>query len=165
MIYHIDDEKKKISRTRNDCLFDGLTDEALAELIRQVESEEMLHAPRQLKQNIFDSLRRERRAAKKRQTFAYRAKVLVAMAAALAALIFMPNDRAESVQRTSVRQEESGAVEELDEIARQRAQERDEDWARYLAERERGGMRGFFDDVNEKVTQFGAHLYSGFNKR
>lgn len=42
-----------------------MTDEALMELIRQVEEEEMLHAPRQLKDNIFTQLRQERRTAKK----------------------------------------------------------------------------------------------------
>lgn len=164
MIHKIEDEKKKINRQRNDGFSGGLTDEALMELIRQVEAEEMLHAPRQLKENIFDSLRRERHAAKKRQMFAYRAKVLVAMAAALAVLIFMPDDRAEDVQKTPVQQEESSAVKELDEMARQRAQQRDEDWERYLAERERGGVRGFFADVNEKVTQFGTDLYHNINK-
>ncbi len=132
------------------------------ELIRQVETEEMLHAPRQLKENIFNSLQRERRTAKKRQIFVYRAKVLVAMAAALTVLIFMPDDRAESVQKTPMRQEERGYLEEM---AQQRQEDREEDWEKYLAERERGGVRGFFDDVNERMTQFGAELYRNINRQ
>ena len=112
MIHNID-EKKRMNRQRNDGFSGGLTEEALMELIRQVETEEMLHAPRQLKENIFNSLQRERRTAKKRQIFVYRAKVLVAMAAALTVLIFMPDDRAESVQKTPMRQEERGYLEEM----------------------------------------------------
>lgn len=158
---YMDGEKNKMNRTRNG----GLSDEALMELIRQVETEEMLHAPKQLKENIFDRLRQERRIVKQRQTFAYRAKVFTAMAAALAMLIFMPNDSAESVQKTSVEQEESSFYHEFDKMASQRAKERDADWQRYLTERERGGMRGFFDDVNEKVTQFGTDLYHSINKK
>ena len=122
----------------------------------------MLHAPRQLKENIFNSLQRERRTAKKRQIFVYRAKVLVAMAAALTVLIFMPDDRAESVQKTPMRQEERGYLEEM---AQQRQEDREEDWEKYLAERERGGVRGFFDDVNERMTQFGAELYRNINRQ
>ena len=36
---------------------------------------------------------------------------------------------------------------------------------KYLAERERGGVRGFFDDVNERMTQFGAELYRNINRQ
>ena len=161
MIHNID-EKKRMNRQRNDGFSGGLTEEALMDLIRQVETEEMLHAPRQLKENIFNSLQRERRTAKKRQIFVYRAKVLVAMAAALTVLIFMPDDRAESVQKTPMRQEERGYLEEM---AQQRQEDREEDWEKYLAERERGGVRGFFDDVNERMTQFGAELYRNINRQ
>ena len=160
MIQNIEDEKKKMNRWRNDDFSGSMTEEALMELIRQVEAEEMLHAPKQLKGNIFAELQRERRAAKKRQVFAYRAKVLIAMAAALAVLIFMPNDRAESVQKVSVQQ---AGEESLEQIAQRRQQNRDEDWEKYLAERERGGVRGFFDDINETVTQFGTDLYNNIN--
>lgn len=162
MIRNIEDEKKKMSRRRNDDFSGGMTEEALMELIRQVEAEEMLHAPKQLKGNIFAELRRERRAAKKRQVFAYRAKVLVAMAAALAVLIFMPNDRAEIVQKVSVQQAEE---ESLGQMAQRRQQDRDDDWEKYLAQRERGGVRGFFDNINEKVTQFGTDLYNNINQQ
>lgn len=161
MIHNMEDEKKKMNLQRNDGFSGDLTDEALMELIRQVEAEEMIHAPRQLKANIFDSLQRKRRTAKKRQVFTYRVKVLAAMAAALTVLILMPDDRAENVQETFVQQEESGHLEEM---ALQRQKDRDEDWEKYLVQQERGGVRGFFNDVNEKVTQFGTDLYHSINK-
>lgn len=161
MIYNIDDEKSKVNRRRNDDFSGGMTDEALAELIRQVEAEEMLHAPRQLKENIFMQLHRERQNAKKRQVFTYRAKVLIAMAAALTVLIFMPNDRTESVQKTTVRQEQGGSLEE---IAKERQKNRDDEWERYLAGQARGGVRGFFDNINEKMTQFGTDLYQNISQ-
>lgn len=62
------------------------------------------------------------------------------MAAALTVLIFMPNDRAESVQKTHVQQEESGSLEE---IAQERQKNRDDEWEKYLAGQARGGVRGF----------------------
>lgn len=162
MIHNIEDEKKKMNRLRNDDFSEGMTEEALMVLIRQVEAEEMLHAPKQLKGNIFAELRRERRAAKKRQVFAYRAKVLVAMAAALAVLIFMPNDRAEIVQKVSVQQAEE---ESLEQIAQRRQQDRDNNWEKYQMARERGGVKAFFDDINEAVTQFGTDLYNNINQQ
>lgn len=162
MIYNMDDEKKKVNRRRNDDFSGGMTDEALMELIRQVEAEEMLRAPGHLKENIFIQLRQERQAAKKRQVFTYRAKVLAAMAAALTVLIFMPNDRAESVQKTPVQQEESGSLEE---IAKERQKSRDDEWEKYLAGQARGGVRGFLDNINEKVAQFGTDLYQNINQQ
>lgn len=163
MIHNIEDEKKKMNRRRNDDFSGSMTEEALMELIRQVEAEEMLHAPKQLKGNIFAELQRESLVAKKRQVFTYRAKVLVAMAAALAVLIFMPNDSAEEVQKIPVQQQTED--ESLEQMAQRRQQNRDEDWERYLAERERGGVRGFFDDINETVTQFGTDLYNNINQQ
>ena len=160
MIYNMDDEKKRVNRRRNDDFSGGMSDEALTELIRQVEAEEMLHAPGQLKENIFMQLRQERQAAKKRQVFIYRAKVLAAMAAALTVLIFMPDDRVESVQNAPVQQEESDSLEE---IAQKRQRSRDDEWEKYLAGQARGGVRGFFDNINEKLTQFGTDLYQNIN--
>lgn len=154
MIRSIEEEKKKMNRRRNDDFSGGMTEEALMELIRQVETEEMLHAPGNLKANVFEQLRRERHTAKKRQIFTYRAKVLTAMAAALAVLIFMPSDRAEKVSEVSVQQQT-----ELEQMAQRRQQSKDDDWEKYQATRERGGMRGFFHEINEAVTQFGASLY------
>ena len=160
MIYNMDDEKKRVNRRRNDDFSGGMSDEALTELIRQVEAEEMLHAPGQLKENIFMQLRQERQAAKKRQVFIYRAKVLAAMAAALTVLIFMPDYRVESVQKAPVQQEESDSLEE---IAQKRQRSRDDEWEKYLAGQARGGVRGFFDNINEKLTQFGTDLYQNIN--
>lgn len=163
MIYNIEDGKKKMNRRQNDDFSGGLTEEALMELISQVEAEEMLHAPKQLKGNIFDKLQRERRAMKKRQVFTYRAKVLAAMAAALAVLIFMPNDRAESVQKVYTPQQLE--EESLEQIVQRRQQDRDDDWEKYLAAREREGVKGFFDNINEAVTQFGTDLYHNINQQ
>ncbi|MBD5477375.1 MAG: hypothetical protein HDR17_15585 [Lachnospiraceae bacterium] len=162
MIHDIEDEKRKIRRNRGDDFSGGLSDEALAELIGQVEAEEMIHAPRQLKGNIFAQIRRERRAAKKRQVFAYRVKVLAAMAAALAVLFLMPNDLSESIDRAPV--EHRTENEDIEKMAAERQKDKEDNWEKYLAERERGGVRGFLDDMNERVTQFGTSLYENIGK-
>lgn len=158
MIRNIEDLKKNKLGQRHDGDFSGyLAEEELLELIGQVEAGEMLHAPRQLKGNVFAQIRHERREVKKRQVFIYRAKVFAAMAAALAVLIFMPDDRTESVLKAPVEQQ---AEDDLARRAQQRQKDIDSNWERYLEGRERGGMKGFFEDINEKVAQFGEGLHN-----
>lgn len=158
MIYNIKDLKKNKPGQRCDDDFSGyLTEEELLKLIEHVETEEMLHAPRQLKGNVFAQIQSEKRAMKNRKVFVYRAKVFAAMAAALAVLIFMPDDRIQIVPKTSVQQAED---ESLAQMALQRQQDIDSNWEKYVAGRERGGVRGFLEDINEKVTQVGTDLYN-----
>lgn len=159
MIYNIKDLKKNKPGQRRDDDFSGyLTEEDLLKLIEHVETEEMLRAPRQLKGNVFAQIQSEKRAMKNRKVFVYRAKVLAAMAAALAVLIFMPDDRAEIVLKPSVQQQAED--ESLAQMALRRQQDIDSNWEKYVAERERGGVRGFLEDINEKVTQIGTDLYN-----
>ena len=156
MIRNIEDKKKNL-RQRQDSGFSGyLSDEELYELIGHVEEKEMLHAPIHLKDNVMAQIRRERRSARKRQVFVYRAKVLVAMAAALAVLILMPYDRADVGDGLFIEQR---ADEVLEQRALERQRDIDADWERYLRERESGGMRGFFRGLNEKITELGTNLY------
>ena len=117
----------------------------------------MLHAPVHLKDNVMAQVRREKQNAKRRQIFSYRAKVLVAMAAALTILILMPDDGTESVMNTVMEQR---ADESLEQRAMRRQEDMNADWEKYLKERESGGMRGFFRNINEKVTEFGTSLYN-----
>lgn len=157
MIRNIEDEKKRITR-RHDSDFSGyLSEEELNELIGRVEEQEMLRAPAHLKDNVMAQIRRERRNAKQRQIFSYRAKVLVAMAAALTILILMPDDGMESMGNTVMQQQ---ADEFLEQMAMRRQEDMNADWEKYLRERESGGMRGFFSNINKKVTEFGTSLYN-----
>ena len=162
MIHNIDDEKKNIRRHQSDDFSGYLTEEELMKLIGHVEAKEMLHAPRQLKGNILAELRYERHAARKKQILVYRVKVLAAMAAALTVLILMPNDRAENIDKVHVQQQAD--IEDFEKMAGQRQQDIDDNWEKYLAERESGGVRGFFNGINDKVTQFGTDLYNNINQ-
>lgn len=156
MIRNIEDGKKNLKQ-RQDSNFSGyLSDEELYELIGHVEEREMLHAPAHLKGNVIAQIRRKKRNAGKRQIFVYRAKVLVAMAAALAVLILMPYDRADMGNGIFVEQREN---EVLEQMALERQRDIDAGWERYLRERESGGVRNFFRGINEKITEFGTSLY------
>ena len=150
-------EKKNLKQHYESGFSGYLSEEALTELIEQVESQEMLRAPVHLKSNVIGQIRRERRGAKKRQMFAYRAKVLVAMAAALTLLILMPDDRTESVGNTSIQQQTD---ESLEQMSIRRQEDIDANWEKYVAARQRGGVRGIFNSINEKVTEFGTSLYN-----
>ncbi len=97
MIYQIEDEKKKIRHRSSDDFSGGLSEEELLKLIEEVETGEMIHAPVHLKNNVLTQIRKERDGNRKRQLFVYRAKVLIAMAAALMVLILMPAGRMEDV--------------------------------------------------------------------
>ena len=152
MIRNIEEEKKNLKRHQGSSFSDYLSDEELYELIGHVEEKEMLHAPAHLKDNVMAQIRRKRRIAGKRQVFAYRAKVLVAMAAALAVLILMPDDAARSAGQMIAGQQMSSTLEQR---ALQRQRDIDADLERYPKERENGDVRGFFRGINEKITEFG----------
>ena len=127
-----------------------MTEKELSELIEQVESQEMLHAPVHLKHNVMEQIRQERRSLKSRQVFIYRVKVLAAMAAALMLVVLMPDDRTENSGGIVVSQMQG---ESLEQMAIRRQEDMDANWERYLAERENGGVRGFFRGINKKVTE------------
>lgn len=156
MIRNIDDEKKFIRQRHNGDFSGYLSEKELEELMEQVESHEMLRAPVHLKSNVMAQIRHERRGAKRRQIFSYRAKVLAAMAAALTLLILIPDDRAEITGRISIVQQEE---ESLEQVAMRRQEDRNADWEKYLENRGNGGVRSFFTGINERITEFGTSLY------
>lgn len=156
MIYNIKDEKRKSIHQSIDDFSGYLSEEALMELIEQVETQEMLRAPVHLKENVLTQIRRERKAAGKRQIFAYRAKVLIAMAAALTVLILMPTGEAEGSGHKLL-QEQPSTVS-MEQTAMERQKNIDDKWEQYMEERSSGGIRGFFEDINTKVTQLGRNL-------
>ena len=156
MIRNIEDEKKFIRQRHNSDFSCYLSEKELEELMEQVESHEMLRAPVHLKSNVMAQIRRERRDAKRKQIFAYRAKVLIAMAAALTVLILIPDDRTEIAGRISIVQQ---ADESLEQMAMRRQEDMDASWEKYLKERENGRVRSFFTGINERITEFGTSLY------
>ena len=151
MIRNIEDEKKNLIRHQDSDFSGYLNDEELSALIDSVEEKEMLHAPAHLKANVIAQIRHDGHSAKKRQVFVYRAKVLAAMAAALAVLILMPVDGAEDEGNMFVRKQADASLEQM---ALERQRDIDADWERYLKRRESDGMRGFFSGINEKIAEF-----------
>lgn len=156
MIYQLKDEKKKMELRNNDDFSGYLSDEELMELIRQVESAEMLHAPTHLKENVLTQIRRERQVGRKRQIFVYRAKVLIAMAAALTVLILMPMGSAEG-ERQMFMQNQTTAVS-MEQAALERQKSIDDKWEEYREARESGGVRGMIGNIGARVSQFGESL-------
>ena len=153
MIYHIEDEKKKMDHRSRDDFSGYLSEEALMKLIGQVETKEMLHAPVHLKVNVLAQVRKERRAGRKRQVFVYRAKVLIAMAAALTVLILLPAGDAEDAGHTFLKGGTTAVSMEQAAIERQKSI--DDKWERYMEECASGGISGFIEDINTRFTRFG----------
>ena len=152
MIRNIEEEKNKLKRHQGSSFSGYLSDEELDELIGHVEEREMLHAPAHLKDNVIAQIRHKRQIAGKRQVFAYRAKVLAAMAAALAVLILMPDD---AVRRTGQMFAEKQMSSALEQMTVEYRNDIDDNWEQYPEERGSGGVRGFFRGINEKITEFG----------
>ena len=156
MIYQIEDEKKKKQQGDSGDFSGDLSEKALLELIEQVENEEMLRAPVHLKENVLSQIRKERRAGRKRQVFVYRAKVLIAMAAALAVLILMPIGSGAGGRQTFL-PEQTAAVS-MEQVAMERQKNIDDKWKEYKEARESGGVRGVIGDIGARVSQFGKRL-------
>lgn len=148
-----------------------LTDEELERLILQVETEEMLPAPRNLKQDILIKLHRRRKALKERQLLFYRVKAAVMMAAAIVVLILMPDvGEGESLFSIPTALERNRETEEqnvlweqetIEQRALNREEEKADDWRKYQDEMTRDAQRKeFTENLNKKLTQFGMSLWN-----
>lgn len=158
MIHNIMEEREKRYR-REGPLPVSFTEEELARLIEHVEERELIHAPGHLKENVFLQIDRQRRTAKKRQLFSYRAKVLVGMAAALTVLFLVPADGAEtadtpqnSILSSLLPETETGGVDAWEQEALDRQQDIDKTWERYRKGQERVEARKqYLQDVRDKL--------------
>ncbi len=162
MIHNLREEKDKLHR-KQDALSQGLSDEALLTLIKQVETEEMICAPIHLKGNVMMQIRMQRRAAKKRQVFTYRAQVLIAMAAALTVLILMPagGSHIEKISQSWQINREDAELQQksLEEKGQKRQQEIDAEWTKYQAQQEKNyAKRSLLESINDKLETVEAYL-------
>lgn len=162
MIHSFNEEKDKFNR-KQAALSHELSDEELMELITQVETREMIHAPRHLKKDVLTRIRVQRQTAKKRQVFTYRAQVLIAMAAALTLLILMPGEGSGIEKITSNWQINQDAAEFdkdlIEEKAQKRQKEIDDEWTKYQERQERAGLkRELLESINGKWEAFEAYL-------
>lgn len=157
MIHNITEERKKPNR-RDVSLPAPLTDEELARLIGVVEERELLHAPGHLKENVFLQIGAERRQAKNWALFAYRAKVLAGMAAALAVLFLVPVDGTETAHMQqpgilgALCDEGTQRVDEWEQDIIDRQRDIDRTWERYREGQERAdARRQYFRKFSEKI--------------
>lgn len=127
-----------------------MSEEELNALIEQVESQEMLHAPKHLKANVMARIRRDRQNAARKQLLLYRMKVVAAMAAALTLLILMPEDSAErSGQASAIRQ----ANAEMEQMAMARQRDVQDRWEKYHRARENSSIKGLLRNIGGKITE------------
>ncbi len=160
MIHNITEERKKLNR-RDASLPAPLTEEELMRLIETVEERELLHAPGHLKENVCSHIRAGKRRERKRALFAYRAKVLVGMAAALAVLFLVPVDGTEAQERTQtgfrelVREEEMSVNDAWERDILDRQRDIDRTWERYLKGQERTDVgKRYFGRVAEQLRNY-----------
>lgn len=71
---------------------DYLSDEALEKLISEIETESLLQPPKEFKNDIVRQIRQKRKYMKNVQLFSYSTKVIAAAAAAIAIVLFVPEN-------------------------------------------------------------------------
>lgn len=84
-----------------------LSDEALEQLIAEVEAQPLIHPPKGLKNEILQTIRQKRKHRKDAQLFLYSIKVVAASAAALVILLTVPQNiysQEEAMQRNIAKQ-------------------------------------------------------------
>lgn len=161
MIHNIMEEREKRYRQGSPPPV-PFTEEELARLIEQVEEREFIHAPAHLKENVFRRIDRRKKAAKNRQLFSYRVKVLVGMAAALAVLFLVPADGTERLDAPqkgilgSLLPEETEDSREWEQEAIDRQRDKDRVWAKYQKEQEKADARKrYYQNIREKIINSG----------
>lgn len=96
-----------------------LSDEALERLISETESEPLLQPPKEFKNDIIGRIRQKRKYLKNVQLFSYSTKVIAAAAAAIAIVLFVPeNIRPETdmyMDRQQNSQESRSEIEDYEE--------------------------------------------------
>ncbi|MBD5493317.1 MAG: hypothetical protein HDR12_02755 [Lachnospiraceae bacterium] len=83
---------KKIINFRKSNSGDYLSDEALERLISEIETEPLLQPPKEFKNDIVGRIRQKRKYMKNVQLFSYSTKVILATAAAIAIVLFVPEN-------------------------------------------------------------------------
>lgn len=143
MIHNIIAEREK--RNKQDAFpADAFNDEELLRLIEQVEERELIHAPRHLKEDVFQRIDRQRERERNRRLIFYRVQVLAGMAAALTVLLFLPIEGQNASERERPafvnhfwQGDGEGANDEWEQTVLAREQEIDRQWERYRKKQER----------------------------
>lgn len=112
---------KNIIKFRKSNSRDYLSDEALERLISEIETEPLLQPPKEFKNDIVGRIRQKRKYMKNVQLFSYSTKVIAAAAAAIAIVLFVPeNIRPETdiaIDRQQQSQENRSEIEDYKEDA------------------------------------------------
>lgn len=143
MIHNIITEREK--RNKQDAFpADVFNDEELLCLIEQVEERELIHAPRHLKEDVFQRIDRQRERERNRKLIFYRVQVLAGMAAALTVLLFLPIEGQNASERERPafvnhfwQGNEETVNDEWEQTVLAREQEIDRKWERYCKKQER----------------------------
>lgn len=145
----------------------SFTDDALEELIAQIEAEGMLHPPKGFHDDIISRIRGKRKYKKNLQLFSYSMKVITATAAAIGIVLIVPGNI--STQESNI----SGFVSEWQESNEKDAQKTSQkeearkekeknQYARKIERLQNGNfihrinrqMDEYVDIVNGKLDQF-----------
>lgn len=126
-----------------------LSDEALEKMIAATEKE-LLHPPKEFKNNVLKQIRKNKKRMKDRQLFSYSMKVIAAAAAALGILLIVPDTvRLEERFFPGWRQDANQHGQLLEDMEKD-AGESD------------GG--GFYDRLNKQMDEYCNRLNTGLDR-
>lgn len=161
MIHNITEEREKRYQQDVSPAAD-FTDEELLRLIEQVEERELIHAPRHLKEDVFQRIDRETKRECSRRLIFYRVQVLAGMAAALTVLLLLPIEGQNASERERPafvnhiwQGDEEAAIDEWEQAVLAREQEIDRQWERYRKKQERkeAGER-YVQEIKDYFTNY-----------
>lgn len=145
----------------------SFTDDALEELIAQVEAEGMLHPPKGFHDDVISRIRRKRKYKKNLQLFSYSMKVITATAAAIGIVLIVPGNISTQESGTSgfvsewQESNETDTQKKLQKEEERKERERNQ-YAKKIERLQNGNfihrinrqMDEYVDIVNGKLDQF-----------
>ena len=158
----------------------GFTDDALEELIAQVEAEGMLHPPKGFHDDVISRIRRKRKYKKNLQLFSYSMKVITATAAAIGIVLIVPDnistqesnisgfvsewqesdgaDTQKKSQNEKMSEEEKKAQEKMQQEIQKKSQKeelrREREKNQYAQEKEKLQNGNFIHRVNRQMDEY-----------
>lgn len=120
-----------------------LSDEALEKLISETEAEPLLRPPKEFKNDIVGQIYRKRKHMKNVQLFSYSTKVIAAAAAAIAIVLFVPEN---------IRSEENIGSEQQ-RYWQERRDEVEEDYKENPVWQLNRKMNEYYDRLNDGLNQ------------
>lgn len=133
-------------------------DQEMMRMVEELEKEGLLKAPPHIRENVMKQVSIQSRHTQNRRLLIYRTQVFAGMAAALIALVFLPEASKWQLPQIRISEKYSELLpvskgDSFEQIFSKKRNERNEDWQSHLEKMEnREKRREYVDNLIEKYT-------------